>query len=225
MKKDDFLDILRDYLKDKFNPYEIENIICEYESYFLRGYLDHKKDIEIIDTLKSPKIIAEELFRQKKYENIKEEKLKNIIKRRYIYAKQSLNGLYRRLKKYMDDKLTADIHSYKKLNNISKKFTIYIISFLLFFIYFVLISMIILISILSIIFSVSLILILIEGIKFYAHITQISWLLFFILIFCIGCEILFWQMFISIIKVILIGIKKYCNWLKIKGIYFKSRKK
>lgn len=224
MRKDDFLEILRDYLKQGFNPYEIENIICQYESYFLEGYLQDKDDLQIIDSLKSPKAIAEELFRQKKYENIKEEKIKNKIKILFLNLKNNIKNFYTKTIKYIDTKLTPDIKSPNKLNKFYIRLIIYLMSFILFCIYFLMMFVIIFIIIFSIILSVALLLIFIQLMDFYKDVLQILLLLFFNLIFFIGSEILFWQLFISIIRVILKGIKKYCNWLRTKKLYFKVKK-
>jgi uncharacterized membrane protein len=61
MTKNDFLDILRDYLKGAFSELEINDILRDYEEFFLNGELQGKSDEEIIKTLGSPKSIAKEL--------------------------------------------------------------------------------------------------------------------------------------------------------------------
>ena len=66
MSKNDFLDILRDYLKGSFSELEINNILRDYEEFFLNGELQGKSDEEIIKSLGSPKSIANELIEEMK---------------------------------------------------------------------------------------------------------------------------------------------------------------
>lgn len=66
MTKNDFLDILRDYLKGTFSELEINDILRDYEEFFLNGELQGKSDEEIIKSLGSPKSIANELIEEMK---------------------------------------------------------------------------------------------------------------------------------------------------------------
>lgn len=66
MNRKDFLEILRDYLKGTFNEMEINDILRDYEEFFLNGELEGKSDEEIIKTLGSPKLIARELIDEMK---------------------------------------------------------------------------------------------------------------------------------------------------------------
>ena len=66
MGKNDFLDILRDYLKGTFSQLEINDILRDYEEFFLNGELQGKSDEEIIRGLGSPKSIAQELIEEMK---------------------------------------------------------------------------------------------------------------------------------------------------------------
>ena len=62
MKKEDFLEILRDYLKKGFSEDEINEIVRDYEEYFVDGLIEGKTEMEIISSLGSPKEIANELL-------------------------------------------------------------------------------------------------------------------------------------------------------------------
>jgi len=64
MSKNDFIDILRDYLKGSFSELEINDILRDYEEFFLNGELQGKSDEEIIKSLGSPKSIANELIEE-----------------------------------------------------------------------------------------------------------------------------------------------------------------
>lgn len=71
MNKSDFLDILRDYLKGHFSEYEINDIIRDYEEFFLNGELEGKTEEEVILSLGSPKVIATDLIMEMKGEESK----------------------------------------------------------------------------------------------------------------------------------------------------------
>ena len=71
MKKEDFLEILRDYLKKGFSEDEVMDILRDYEEYFVDGIIEGKSEIEIKSSLGSPKEIAIELLSES---NIKNEK-------------------------------------------------------------------------------------------------------------------------------------------------------
>ena len=70
MKKEDFLEILRDYLKKGFSEDEVMDILRDYEEYFVDGIIEGKSEMEIIQSLGSPKEIANELLAES---NIKSE--------------------------------------------------------------------------------------------------------------------------------------------------------
>ena len=72
MKKEDFLEILRDYLKKGFSEDEVMDILRDYEEYFVDGIIEGKSEIEIIQSLGSPKEIANELLAEKVKIRLKE---------------------------------------------------------------------------------------------------------------------------------------------------------
>lgn len=85
MKKEDFLEILRDYLKKDFSEDEVMDILRDYEEYFVDGIIEGKSEIDIIQSLSSPKEIANELLAES---NIKSEnKVKGKVESFFIEAK------------------------------------------------------------------------------------------------------------------------------------------
>ena len=85
MKKEDFLEILRDYLKKDFSEDEVMDILRDYEEYFVDGIIEGKSEIDIIQSLGSPKEIANELLAES---NIKSEnKVKGKVESFFIEAK------------------------------------------------------------------------------------------------------------------------------------------
>lgn len=85
MKKEDFLENLRDYLKKDFSEDEVMDILRDYEEYFVDGIIEGKSEIDIIQSLSSPKEIANELLAES---NIKSEnKVKGKVESFFIEAK------------------------------------------------------------------------------------------------------------------------------------------
>lgn len=78
MNKNDFLEILRDYLKGTFSELEINDILRDYEEFFLNGELQGKSDEEIIKGLGSPKSIAKELSEEMKGQTVGPDKSSEI---------------------------------------------------------------------------------------------------------------------------------------------------
>ena len=69
MKKEDFLEILRDYLKKGFSQDEVNDIVRDYEEYFVDGIIEGNSEMEIISSLGSPKEIANELLAESNIKN------------------------------------------------------------------------------------------------------------------------------------------------------------
>ena len=69
MRKEDFLEILKDYLKKDFSEDEVIDILRDYEEYFVNGAIEGKSEIEIISSLGSPKEIANELLFESNIKN------------------------------------------------------------------------------------------------------------------------------------------------------------
>ena len=68
MNKEEFLDILKDYLKGHFSVSEIDDILRDYEEFFINGKLEGKSEEEVAKGLGSPKNVASELIREMKGE-------------------------------------------------------------------------------------------------------------------------------------------------------------
>ena len=78
MNKSEFLEILKDYLRKDFSEYEVNDILRDYEEYFVDGIIEGKSDMEIISALGSPKSIAKDLVSQMK-EKDENKQFKNIF--------------------------------------------------------------------------------------------------------------------------------------------------
>ena len=88
MKKEDFLEILKDYLKKGFSEDEVTDILRDYEEYFVDGIIEGKSEIDIIQSLGSPKEIANELLAES---NIKSEnKVKGKLESFFTESKKTM---------------------------------------------------------------------------------------------------------------------------------------
>ena len=102
MKKEDFLEILRDYLKKGFSEDEVMDILRDYEEYFVDGIIEGKSEIDIIQSLGSPKEIANELLAES---NIKSEnKVKGKLESFFIEAKGKFKSGLNKFKVNLNDK-------------------------------------------------------------------------------------------------------------------------
>ena len=118
LNKTEFLEILKDYLKKDFSESEVNDILRDYEEYFVDGLIEGKSDMEIIASLGSPKSIAKELILQTKEKNIEEEKIintdvlndkfskfKSDMKKGYSILKDEAKEKYSKSKENIDGKI------------------------------------------------------------------------------------------------------------------------
>ena len=102
MRKEDFLEILKDYLKKDFSEDEIIDILRDYEEYFVNGAIEGKSEMEIISSLGSPKEIANELLAQSNIKN--ENKAKGKLESFFIDIKGRFKSWLNRFKVNLNDK-------------------------------------------------------------------------------------------------------------------------
>ena len=96
MNRKEFLDILRDYLKKYFSENELNDIIRDYEEYFVDGEIEGKSDLETIAALGSPKSIANDLISQMKDKDNNDKKDK--IEKIYINLKKKQKKYFLKVK-------------------------------------------------------------------------------------------------------------------------------
>lgn len=210
MKKEDFLEILKDYLKKGFSEDEIIDILRDYEEYFIDGAIEGKSEIEIISSLGSPKEIANELLYE---DNIKKEnKVKGKLESFFIEAKGKLKSELNKFKVNLDDK--NHIKSRKKIEVLQILITI------------ILIPIAFSIAISTIGVGISLVASLIAfiigtpfAISLMNVMPEIKMVIIFGFIAYIGLEILMWQLFIVVVRLEKKALKAYITWLKTNKLY------
>ena len=79
--KNDYLDVLKDYLLKFYSEEESLDILRDYEEYFLNGKLDGKTEEEIILELGSPKKIVQEIREEEKNISSKKGTFYNLSKK------------------------------------------------------------------------------------------------------------------------------------------------
>lgn len=137
MSKNDFLDILRDYLKGSFSELEINDILRDYEEFFLNGELQGKSDEEIIKSLGSPKSIANELIEEMKGQRKTTGNTNNEFKDKLSKRAKSLWEDIKRQGKKIGNKTKEFLDSNSvingKISSAGVKLIIVVISVMLFF--------------------------------------------------------------------------------------------
>jgi len=210
LKKEDFLEILKDYLKKGFSEDEIIDILRDYEEYFIDGTIEGKSEIEIISSLGSPKEIANELLYE---DNIKKEnKVKGKLESFFIESKGKLKSGLNKFKVNLNDK--NHIKSRKKIEVLQILITI------------ILIPIAFSIAISTIGVGISLVASLIAfiigtpfAISLMNVMPEIKMVIIFGFIAYIGLEILMWQLFIVVVRLEKKALKAYITWLKTNKLY------
>ena len=208
MKKEDFLEILKDYLKKGFSEDEIIDILRDYEEYFIDGTIEGKSEIEIISSLGSPKEIANE-YKKAMYNNLK---VKGKLESFFIEAKGKLKSGLNKFKVNLNDK--NHIKSRKKIEVLQILITIILIP----------IAFSIAISTMAV--GISLVASLIAfiigtpfAISLMNVMPEIKMVIIFGFIAYIGLEILMWQLFIVVVRLEKKALKAYITWLKTNKLY------
>ena len=210
MRKEDFLEILKDYLKKDFSEDEIIDILRDYEEYFVNGAIEGKSEMEIISSLGSPKEIANELLAESNIKN--ENKAKGKLESFFIDIKGRFKSWLNRFKVNLNDK--NHVASRKKIEVMQILITI------------ILIPIAFSIVTTTIAYGVSLIasvLAMIIGAPFMVGLMKVMPEIKMVIIFgfmaYIGLEILMWQLFIFVVKLEKKGLKIYMTWLKTNKLY------
>lgn len=226
MNRVEFLEILKDYLKKDFHEDEVNDILRDYEEYFVNGTIEGKSDMEIIGSLGSPKSIAHEMVAQIKDNDESELSKKDILFDKIEDIKIKMKKRFNKLKNYISRKLTPDLdENGNSLSRKAIKIVLVILSLFLImpasmFIFFMLSYLMTLIgSIATYIFALPFI------VKLTQIIPQIGVFSIFASMAFIGFQIILWQIFILIARLGKQVFKNYIHWLKTRGIYINAIKK
>ncbi|MCC0636926.1 HAAS signaling domain-containing protein [Clostridioides sp. ES-S-0001-02] len=239
LNKTEFLEILKDYLKKDFSESEVNDILRDYEEYFVDGIIEGKSDMEIIASLGSPKSIARELILQTKEKNIEDEKIINTdilndkfskfkldMKKGYSILKDEAKEKYNKSKERVNDKLTPSIE--EGVGGVSReaiKILLVFLSLLLIIPAFAFVCAIISVAIGLVCTLIAFVISIPFVIKFISMVPDVTMFCIFATIAFIGLEILAWQILMFVIKLGKQLLGSYINWIKRKNIYINANKK
>ena len=213
MRKDDFLEILKDYLKNSFSQDEIADILRDYEEYFIDGAIEGKSEMEIISGLGSPKEIAAALLAESNTNNKNDKsKIERKVEDLYITFKNKSKSTLNKFKVNLNDK--DHVKSRKQISFMQIILTLILLPFA----FPILMTTIgfgagligsIFAAIIGAPFAVSLV----------SVMPEVKTVVIFGVIAYIGLEILLWQLFIAIFKLEKRAVKIYLNWIKTNQLY------
>lgn len=227
MSKKEFLEILKDYLSKHFSDNEVNDILRDYEEYFVDGEIEGKSDIEIISSLGSPKSIVRDLVGEMRESKQAEANKKfDKIHDGYNKAKIKAKEQFAKGKDFVNEKLTPSLSGEE--NGFSTK----VIKLLLTILSFVLFipAAIYILSMLSagiVIIAGNIILIAIVGTSgpLFKLDSSIGFLLLSVSIAALGFDIIICQIYMYILKLGKRLFKKYMNWLKTRNIYINAKER
>lgn len=221
MNRKEFLDILRDYLKKNFSENEINDIIRDYEEYFVNGEIEGKSDLDTIAALGSPRSIARDLIKQIKEDKSKSNK-KDKIEDIFIKSKTKIKECCFKCKDFMNEKLTPSLNNENSLSIKGVRVVLTLLSLVLIVPAFMIVCSVAFIagmlSLSLIIFFMAIPLM----ISFSWSTPQIAFFFIFLSIAFIGFQILAWQIFIFIVKYMKKTYKTYNHWIKTRRIYINA---
>ncbi|MFL8799562.1 MULTISPECIES: DUF1700 domain-containing protein [unclassified Clostridioides] len=239
LNKTEFLEILKDYLKKDFSESEVNDILRDYEEYFVDGLIEGKSDMEIIASLGSPKSIARELILQTKEKDTEEEKIintdvlndkfskfKSDMKKGYSILKDEAKEKYNKSKENINDKLTPSIE--EGVGGLSRQvIKVLLVALSLFLIIpaFAFVCAIVSVAIGLICTLIAFVISIPFVIKFITMVPDITMFCIFAIIAFVGLEILAWQILLFVIKLGKQLLGSYINWIKRKNIYINANEK
>lgn len=227
MNKREFLEILKDYLSKHFSENEVNDILRDYEEYFVDGEIEGKSDIEIISSLGSPKSIVRDLVGEmkesKQAENNKKfDKVHDSYNKIKIKAKEQFS----KSKDFVNEKLTPSLSGEE--NGFSTKvikLLLTILSFVLFIPAAIYVTSMISAGILIIAGNIALLAVIGTSGPLFKLDDSIGFLLVFASIAALGFDIIICQIYIYILKLGKRLFKKYINWLKTRNIYINAKER
>lgn len=226
MNKKEFLEILKDYLDKYFSDDEVNDILRDYEEYFIDGEIEGKSDIQIIEALGSPKAIVRNLVDEMKEgrENNTNKKLDKV----YDFVnkfKLRVKDLFFKGKDIINDKLTPSLKGDDKgLSTSIIRALLTCLSLTLLFCWILFIIFMGCIGLTFLFLNVAFIIMLGTSGPLFILDKSIAFLIVFSTISVIGFDILFLQIYFYILGFSKKLLKMYKNWLKNKMKYINANR-
>ena len=220
MNKEEFLDILKDYLKGHFSVSEIDDILRDYEEFFINGKLEGKSEEEVAKGLGSPKNVASELIREMKGEFANE----NYARENTETIKKNALRLFNKAKNKSKEFLNSDAIVKGEISSLAIKTIIVAITLLLFVPILTITFGLIITGIAIIIATICNVLLYIATITMISVKISIALTMFFSGLIFSGVLIIGWAIYIKIISLMILFIKKYRGWIKTKMMYIRAKR-
>ncbi|MDU1538991.1 MAG: DUF1700 domain-containing protein [Paeniclostridium sordellii] len=227
LNKREFLEILKDYLSNHFSDDEVNDILRDYEEYFIDGEIEGKSDIQIIESLGSPKSIVRDLVDEMNSSKI------NSSNKRFDKIYDNLNKIklkfrdkYQKSKEIINNKLTPNLKNDEEgLSTKLIKILLTVLSTGLVFIGVLFVLFMIFIGIGIIASNIAFVTLIITSGPLFALDKSITLLIIFTSITILGFDILGIQVYIYLLKLGKKLYKRYINWLKNKKIYINAKER
>lgn len=227
LNKREFLEILKDYLSNHFSDDEVNDILRDYEEYFIDGEIEGKSDIQIIESLGSPKSIVRDLVDEMNSSKI------NSSNKRFDKIYDNLNKVklkfrdrYQKSKEIINNKLTPNLKNDEEgLSTKLIKILLTVLSTGLVFIGVLFVLFMIFIGIGIIASNIAFVTLIITSGPLFALDKSITLLIIFTSITILGFDILGIQVYIYLLKLGKKLYKRYINWLKNKKIYINAKER
>lgn len=227
LNKREFLEILKDYLSNHFSDDEVNDILRDYEEYFIDGEIEGKSDIQIIESLGSPKSIVRDLVDEMNSSKI------NSSNKRFDKIYDNLNKVklkfidrYQKSKEIINNKLTPNLKNDEEgLSTKLIKILLTVLSAGLIFIGVLFVLFMIFIGIGIIASNIAFVTLIITSGPLFALDKSITLLIIFTIITILGFDILGIQVYMYLLKLGKKLYKRYINWLKNKKIYINAKER
>lgn len=219
MNKEEFLDILKDYLKGHFSAFEIDDILRDYEEFFINGKLEGKSEEEVANGLGSPKQVATELIREMKG-NFGEE---NYAKENVDTIKKNAFRVFNKARNKSKEFLNSDAIVKGDISSFAVKLIILFITLILAIPVGTIIMTLIGIGIGGVGATLGNVFVYIAAVIAFSVKTSISVTIFFGGLIYTGVLIIAWTLYIKVVSFITLFIRKYIGWIKTKLMYVRAK--
>ena len=219
MNKEEFLDILKDYLKGHFSAFEIDDILRDYEEFFINGKLEGKSEEEVANGLGSPKQVATELIREMKG-NFGEE---NYAKENIDTIKKNAFRLFNKARNKSKEFLNSDAIVKGEISSFAVKLIILFITLILVIPVGTIIMTLIAVGIGAIGATIGNVLVYVASVTTFSVKTSIALTIFFGGLIYTGVLIIGWTLYLKIVSFMTLFIRKYIGWIKTKLMYVRAK--
>ncbi|CDM67963.1 putative protein [Clostridium bornimense] len=219
MNKEEFLDILKDYLKGHFSALEIDDILRDYEEFFINGKLEGKSEEEVAKGLGSPKQVATELIREMKGSFGEE----NYAKENVDTIKKNVFRLFNKARNKSKEFLNSDAIVKGEISSFAVKLIILFITLILAIPVGTIIVTLMTMGIGAIVATIVNVLVYMAAVTTFSVKTSIAVTIFFGGLIYTGILIIGWTLYIKIVSFMILFIRKYIGWIKTKLMYVRAK--